>query len=447
MTNTSEEAAERLRKSSRSYRMMRSAFNFFSAWVRLAIPGTVVVMTPVLASKVLWPVLFYTAYALPLWLVGAAVYILWHTDQWKVSTTSADALVDYHSGKYGIYMAVQQSHNRQWQNDLGEKVTRPPIGFPVRATLKLLLLTICVIGVLVLPDLRPERKRSSGGINPLKRTEQLIDVLEEKKLAEQEKLQQARELVEKLKQDEEKGLDRDEWRALDESRQDLRRQVAKKMRKEGERYRKLEAALRKMEKGQALSREEREKLSKTLKNLSETKMQKAMKAASQKTGMSRKRLKSILKKCGRSGACLSKAEKKALSKLARAAKLTEGKGKKGKKALKTAGFSEEEIKAMMVKSGAGKGGVTRGPGSSEMQYLGDTEKKGGAYKAKTFKGHKDELKASLGWSVGNPDDENDGETTTTKSLKKDVKNSKEGLTWHARTLPRHNDALKNYFQD
>lgn len=441
--------AERLRRTSRRYRIGRSAARFFAHLVRLGAPGAVCILTAVFLSRILWPPLLVAVYLLPVWFLAVGLYLYFHADRWRVERRRADGLADLRSGSHGLYMTLQESGDSGWERTL---VARPPqlkIRVPYGSIGVFLLLVAAAVILVLLPDLRPVPPASPPPATPVERTEELLELMQRAELADEEYLEKTGELLQDLRQQQKKGLDAEDWQALDEAREELKRQAGQNWQQRQLAREEIEQANRALQEGRALRRSEARQLAGAMQKLPRKELDAAMKKMAARSGISQERLREILKRAKAGKGSLSEGECQALGELAgECRKAGPGAGKKkGLAALKSAGFSEEQLQGMPASGQPGRGGINRGPGPAPLQHLGDTTE-GGKFKAKTFRGNQGELEAELGSAVA-PADEHDesGDTVISRGPSRSFGSGEGRITWHSRLLPRHNEVLKKYFRE
>jgi hypothetical protein len=442
-------AAERLRRTSHRYRLGRSAARFFAHLVRLGAPGAVCLLTVVFLSKILWPPLLYAVYLFPVWFLAVGFYLHVHPERWRVERRRADGLADLRSGSHGLYMTLQESGDAGWEQSLVAHSPKLKVRVPYGSVAVFLLLVASGVILFVLPDLRPAPPAPPHPTTPVERTEELVKLMEEAELADEQYLEKTGELLQDLRQQREEGLDAEDWQALDEAREELKRQAGQNWQQRQLARRELEQANRAVQEGRSLRRSEARQLAGAMQKLPRKELDAAMKKTAAWSGISQQRLQEILQRAASSNGALSKKECEALAELAgECQKDGPGAGeKKGLAALESAGFSEQQLQDMLASGEPGRGGINRGPGPAPLQHLGETTE-GGQFQAKTFRGNQGEMKAQLGSGVV-PADEHDesGETVISRGPSRSFGSGEGRITWHSRLLPRHNEVLKKYFRE
>lgn len=443
-----QDLAERLWRSSSRYRLWRSAKRFFVQWMRLVMPGAVVIITALFLSKILWPPLIHAVWALPAWFGAVALYLGFQQDKWLVTRTRADALTDLRCGARGLFMAMRQSGEEQWRNALKARPVKLRPGFPTWSFLAFVLVVAGTVGIVLLPDLRPTPPREQLALTPVEETQEIIEVLEETEMAEEEYLEQARSLISRMRGERRDGLDPEDWRALDECREELRKQAARRLRRKAKSDQELRAAVRDLQLGRSLDTEEMKELAQSMKSVPASELEEALKEISEQSDLSRQQLRDMLKRCGNGQCQLSNQQREAMAMLARRLKTGErGLAEAEEEALQACGFSEKERMAMRNQQ-PGRGGINRGPGTAPLKHIGDTSGEDGQFTARAFQGKEGNATADLGSGMSPPDeDETGGTGEIVRNRPRRFESGNGEMTWHARLLPRHNDVLKDYFDE
>lgn len=449
-----------LRTRSGHYRAVRSATAFFSLLVRLAAPGLVVLMTGVFLSKVLWPPLFWSVWAMPLWVAGISLYLLSRRPRWLVPPWRARALADLRTGNRGLYMAVEEAGGGEWAAELtgdGVAIAGP---FATWSAVNAALLAVALMVLLMLPDLRPPQK-TAGPATPVERMRELVTVLAAADPEDDNYLGGAKELLAKMKEGEGEGLDSGDWQALDSMMDQVKRRAA-------DSYRKLDAARRDADRlADGLARDRTFKpedgncFGDMLDRLSEEERQQLLDDVASRGPLSQEQLAQLLGQCrdGQAGQ-LSDAEIEALQQLLEGMEgmMAERWGEVGE-CLGGLGFAPEDLAGICGGPGGegeplggeadglpGRGGVDRGPGPAPLTLGGDTGEDFGRFQAETFKGNAADLTVSLGHALAPPGESGTPEAGGLEAgPARGFSGGNERLTWHSRLLPGHNDVLKRYF--
>ena len=478
--HTGQTALERLKQIGGRYRAAVSAAEFFVRLVRLNAPVAVGVVTLVFLSKLLWPWLAYAAYVAPAWLLGTALYLCLTRSQWSMRRWRAAAATDLESGNRGVYMALQEADGDDWSADVVETDVRLKGRLPAASAATAAVLLVVLVVVAMLPDLRPPVRRR-GAATPVQKMVELVRILDTENLADQEYVDKTKDLIKELKEKEEQTgrMDSEDWQALDQCKEELKRQMLDSFRRfEGaqELSRQLsEKAGQKtpMNQGECeqladmLENKGAEGLAKLLKErlgrdgLSDEQREALTNAAKQMSPEMLEKLAEKLRNGESPGKGFSDAETKCLAAALEALgiELQEA-GEKCAGVLVEAGFTTEELAAICENAGIlgqeqlslymegepGRGGVTRGPGAAPLQYIDKTDENLGSFQAEAFQGRQGDPTIDLGTITTTPD-ESDVEPPIAApgGAIRSFGPGNERLTWNARLLPRHSDVLKRYF--
>ena len=212
----------RIERQSRRYRFVQSAARFFSRFVRLAAPGIVAILTAIFLSRVLWAPLFHAVYALPVWLIGVAGYLAHKRELWAVPRGRADALADVASGNRGLYMSLREAGGEDWNPRVTGGDVRLKGRFPVGATAWAALLAELMVAVLLMPDLRAEENGGPKARTPVEELAAVVEELEQNELAEEEYLEDARDLVRRVQGQETRALKQEDGRSVYRAREELK---------------------------------------------------------------------------------------------------------------------------------------------------------------------------------------------------------------------------------
>jgi hypothetical protein len=463
---------ERLSGASRRYRNLNSAAAFLVRVVRLCAPGLVVVLTLVFLSRLLWPGLYWALAAVPLILVGAVVHLWMRQDTWRLPPWRADAATDLGSGNRGLYMALAEAAGPDWEESLGGEEPQLPTERPTRALAAAVALATGLVAVALLPDLRPPSLKPKPPATPVKNVAALVRVLEEDELADTEVLEETKELIERIQENERQTgkLSPEDWQALDRCKAELETQTAKSFRKltqARETARKLAVEL---EEGRPPGRGQCRRLAELLggmdaqaaramldkkRHLRRLSKEDRERAEKRLEGMSPDMLQDLLDKLAAAkeeDAPLpefSEAELEALSAVLKEMQEDLDAAEKGcAHALAGCGLTEKEIAALRAAGEKpGKGGITRGPGPAPLLHTGKTDEAFGTFKPKTFRGTTGEPEVDVGYAVGAPDasDAQPGEAVTGGPVRRFGSGNRR-ITWTSRLLPRHSDVLRRYFK-
>lgn len=221
-----EENKARLIGESRRCKRKRSREQFFFRFTRLAIPGTVLLLTLSLLSRFLWPFLLYSLWAVPMWILGVALFLLLQPGLWAVPSWKADALVDLKSGSRGLFMALREAQGRDWPESLGRVLVRVKVAVPWKGLFQWFASAGALLAVLVLPDMRFRNLQTHPAITPLSGLEEMVASLKEEQLADREELERIEEILEKMEEEASGSLRAEDWQALDGLREELERQTA-----------------------------------------------------------------------------------------------------------------------------------------------------------------------------------------------------------------------------
>ena len=456
----------RLRRSCKRYRTGKAAGEFLARLVRLSTPVLVGVATVVFLAKLLWPGLALAVAVVPVWLLGVCAYLALTRRGWRTPGWRANAVTDYHTGNRGLYMALEEAEGGDWAGRLAEgaEPVRGPL--PARSMAVMAALFAAVVAVSLLPDLRPPSKKRGSAATPVNKAAELVGALDANELADPEYLEKASELLDKLKRKEEETgrMSADDWQALDECRDELRRQTAESFQKlEAERLLAQKLA-QKLERREPLDGEECRKLAELLKEM-EARGAGACEGQPGPEGAAGRRAlegldPEMVKKLAEGLACADGAPFELSDEdLERLAALLEGAQAEllelrgvCEGTLAEAGLDPGELAALLQGAAVlsaglpGKGGVTRGPGIAPLQHVGKTEDSFGRFEAETFRGRGEEAEVDVGHLVVAPDesDVRPGEAVAGGAVRQ-FGPGNERLTWRTRLLPRHSHVLKEYF--
>ena len=475
-------AFERLGRLSSRYRTGAAAGEFLVRLLRLSAPAVVAALTLVFLSKLLWPRLFGVIYLVPAWLAGASVYLYVTRRRWCIPLWQADAATDLRSNNRGVYMALQEADGEDWASGLTEDGVRVEAPFPTPAAVAGVVLLAALIVAVLLPDLRPPPKRRGGAATPVKKMAELVSILDAEKLADPEYVEQTKALIKELKEKEEKSgkMDSEDWQALDQCKEELKRQTLDSFRRLQNDHELAAELSEKLQKKMAMDQREGEKLAEMLKSkgaeglknllkeklkqegLSDEQLDALAKAAEQMSPEMFQNLMEKLKDCESPGQAFSDAEMESLSAVLEAmqGELAEG-GEEYAELLLELGLTPEELAGICEGAGLegllrlpadagglpGRGGVTRGPGPASLQHINKTDENLGKFQARTFQGNRGDPTVDLGHIITAPDasDVTPGKAVPGGSMRR-FGPGNERLTWNARLLPRHNDVLKRYFK-
>ncbi len=439
------EDLSRLERQSSRYRFVQSAARFFSRLVRLAAPGIVAILTAIFLARIFWSPLRYAIYALPAWLIAVGAYLAHRSELWAVPPSRADALADLASGNRGLYMSLREAGGEDWNPRVTGGDVRLKGRFPAGAMAGAVLLTGLLVAVLLMPDLRAETEDGPKARTPVEELAAVVEELEQNDLAEEEYLEDARELIRRLEQEETRALASEDWQALDRARDELKRHAADSYRRVEEQVGRIESLQRQLEANRTLSPDQAREASRLLEGFSAGDLEKLNARLNSGKPISPDMLKKLRTAC-RSGQCrFGEEEMEALKCL-----LKEAKKKKGQCAgacqgcLAALGFSTEEL-AAFKKGLPGRGGITRGPGPAPILHAGDTDPELGKFKAKTFRADGGEPAVPMGYTVAPPDGDVEEPASGAPGAARQFGPGNERITWHSRLLPRHNEVLRNYF--
>jgi hypothetical protein len=402
----------------------------------------------VFLSRILWPPLLSAVYFLPVWFLCVALYLCFRPREWRVGSRRADGLADLRSGSLGLYMTVQESGDTRWENALCASPPRLDVRVPYGSLALFALIAAGAVFLASLPDLRSEPAGGAEPATPVERMEETVELLEEVELADEEYLEKTTELLRDLETQGQEGLDAEDWQALDEAREELKRQAGQRWEQRRTARQTLESLAGALQRGESLRSSQARELAEALSKLPRKEVNAALKRTANRTGIAQERLREILKNARKGRATTSRNECEALGQLAGQCRGGgKGPGREGIGALRRAGFSEKELKQILAPDETGEGGVTRGPGAAPLQYLGNTTE-GGEFQARTFRGNEGELKAELGSAVAPPDEADEtGGAEVSRGSARSFSTGSAGITWHSRLLPRHNEVLKKYFRE
>ncbi len=440
------EHLSRIERQSRRYRFVQSAARFFNRFVRLAAPGVVAILTAIFLSRVLWTPFFHAIYALPVWLIGVAGYLAHERELWAVPRGRADALADVASGNRGLYMSLREAGGTDWNPRVTGGDVRLRGRFPVRATACAALLTALLVAVLLMPDLRAEEDRGPKARTPVEELAAVVEELKQNDLAEEEYLEDARDLVRRLQEQETRALKPEDWQSLDRAREELKRQAAESYSRVEQQAEEIEALQRELEAKGTLTPEQARQASELLQGLKAGDLKELNARLQDGKPISPEMLKNLRQAC-KSGQCrFSEKQLEALKCLLEEAKLKQGQDKGAcKECLAALGFSEEELAALCQGTLPGRGGVTRGPGSAPILHAGNTDPEMGEFKARTFSADAGDPSVGMGYTVAPPDAEDEEPVPGVPGEVRQFGPGNERITWHSRLLPRHNEVLRNYF--
>ncbi len=453
------------RKATR-YRVKVSAARFFRMWTDLLVPGTVLVLTLQLFGKYVWPPLAYAGWGLPFWALFCVVFLVTRRQGWLPSVDQVHAVIDRFTGNRGLYMGIAESSDVRWADNLGSTVARLKVKFPFIAASKLAGLIAAVVVVSMLP--RSTGSPGTGDIpapRPVQETGDLIREMGDDEIIDQQLQEKSRELVSAMEKEGADEFGADDWQALDELRETLKRESTKTLHEAADLQRRAEKLRRRLSNAKkGLSAESALSSARLLRSEQVERM--LNKQSKQKTlkSVSQEELEKLLKKLRRAGksgkAGLTSAERENLKKLLKAVS-----GKCGKRA----GKAKACLAQLGMRSGAGgkkasgsgktglhgtkpgKGGISRGPGSTPVQHSGETDDNFGSFEPGLFSGNNEAAPEVRLGKVVAPPDENAGkeavEDAEVVSGSRDFKEGDRRITHHSRLLPRHNDVVKSYFSD
>ena len=467
-------ALRRLARTSARYRTARSAGEFFARFVRLAAPGLVGILCLVFLSKLLWPSLFHVVWLAPAWAAALAVYLLRRRPLWRLPAWRANAVTDLQSGNRGVYMSLREADGPGWADCLGGDDLRLEARTPRIAMMTGGVLAAMLVAVALLPDLRPPQRKVPV-VTPVRDVAELVRILEAAELADPDYLEQTKELIEKLNERRQEAgkMDADDWQALDRCKEDLKRQTLESFRKLDAAQQAAAALKQQLARKQGLGRSDASRLAemlkqtdaKSLKEMLEQKrtLQRLSKEQRDRLGKLSKRLsddmlRDLLDTCRKgmkSGKFdLSPSELKELAELVELieAQLVKA-GEECEGALKGLGLTPADLAALGLLPGAagggppGRGGITRGPGPAPLQHVGKTDPKFGKFKAKSFSGNEGDPTEDVGYLITPPGaDDVDPKGVVAPGPVRRFRTGDQRLTWKTRLLPRHNDVLKRYFK-
>jgi len=436
----------RLKRTERSYRLRQAGSRFVSHWVQLASPGVVVLLTALFLSKLLWPPLARSVWLLPPWVAAVGAHLLVGRRSWAVPAWRASALVDRHSGNRGLYMAVSETGAAEWSERLRGPDVRLRLPFPAGALARAGLMLAALAAVLLLPDLSPAPLKAPGPLLPAETAATIIEQMDAADIGDQQYLEEAKQLLQKLKEQNAEGLKAEDWQALDRCSEELKREALESYRELASRQAGLEELARRVRASKGADVEASRRLAQSLGALGERQLDGLCRSCANGLGMSPKELRGLVRECKAGSHAPSASQMKALLALAEAACQGCNKGKGTCKAcLLALGFDEEEL-AACLEGLAGRGGVSRGPGPAPVLHLGSTDASFGEFKAKPFSGSAGELDADLGYAVVPPEgsDERPARAASGGAVRR-FSGGAGGITWHSRLLPRHREVVMNYF--
>lgn len=219
------ESLNKLARESRLYRRKRSGQQYFSLLTARMFPGLVVLLTAAFLGRLLWPPLIYSIALAPFWIMGVAAYLLRKSSLWAVPLWRAVALADLRSGSQGTLMAVEEAPDEEWPARLGSKDPGLRVNLPWRQSMTWFIGIAAAVTVMLLPDLRPRPSARPIALTPLDRVEDMVTVLKEEDLADEEYLEQVEEMLEELRHEVRQSLAAEDWQALDNLREELKRQT------------------------------------------------------------------------------------------------------------------------------------------------------------------------------------------------------------------------------
>ena len=437
-----------LRQSARWYRLAASARRFFALLVSRVTPAVIAVLAVVVVSRFTWPPLWHTVGALPVVVVGAAVWLALQPDLWRVSPRRARALADFRSNSRGIYMSAEETRDDRWCRSVAGREVRLRAGLPVLSILQALVLCAATAGALMLPDMRPEDGSPGGGSSVVSQTSMVVEEMKEQNLADREYLKEVEDLVEKMQEDS-GGMEARDWQALDSSREELKRRSMETYRRLADHERALSRMEQKLDEPGKLGSEEARKLAEALDEFDSEELARQANKMGKGQRLSAEELKNLKKMCRQGRTNFSDRQCRALKKAARAAKkCASKKGRACKKCLSRMGMSKKKLAKLGKNTrGKGKGGISRGPGSAPLDHTGDTEPGEGQFEAKTFEGEGQKPETPLGYAMGEPDtsDVGSGGAAGGPDSARTFGGEDEGITWHSRLRPRHQAAVKEFF--
>jgi len=232
-------------KESSRYRRKRSGLIFFSLLTDRMMIGFAVIIIAAACSALLWPMLIYSLYLLPVWIIGSAIYLYSKKQAWTVPDWKVSALTDIKSKSMGAFMTVKETSDSSWAQDFSSPNISLNTPFPLKDSFKWLIAVLAIVAVLLLPDLR-SKTGDRPAFAPLERMENMVSKLRDENLAEEEYLERAEQMLKELKDETNKNLESDDWQALDYLKKDLSRQTLESLsnlKKEHNEYSTLKEAL------------------------------------------------------------------------------------------------------------------------------------------------------------------------------------------------------------
>lgn len=219
------ESLNKLARESRLYRRKRSGQRYFTLLTARMFPGLVVLLTAAFLGRLLWPPLIYSIALAPIWILGVAAYLLRKPSLWAVPLWRAVALADLRSGSQGTFMAVEEAPDGEWPARLGSKDPGLRVHLPWRHSMTWLIGIAAAATVMLLPDLRPQEVARPIALTPLDRVEDMVTLLKEEDLVNEEYLEQVEEMLEELRHEVHNSLAAEDWQALDNLKEELKRQT------------------------------------------------------------------------------------------------------------------------------------------------------------------------------------------------------------------------------
>jgi hypothetical protein len=343
-------------------------------------------------------------------------------------------------------MSLREAGGTDWNPRVTGGDVRLKGRFPVGATAWAALLAALIVAVLLMPDLRAEENGGPKARTPVEELAAVVEELEQNDLAEEEYLEDARDLVRRLQEQETRALKPEDWQSLDRAREELKRQVAESYSRIEQQAEDIKALQRELEAKGALTPEQARQASELLKDLKPGDLKELNARLQDGKPISPEMLKNLRQACN-SGQCrFSEKQVEALKCLLEEAKLKEGQGKGAcKVCLASLGFNEEELAALCQSGTPGRGGINRGPGSAPIMHAGDTDPEMGEFKARTFRADAGDPSVGMGYTVAPPDAEDEEPVPGAPGEVRQFGPGNERITWHSRLLPRHNEVLRNYF--